>query len=331
MSLYRRITLNNRIQIAVQLGLEKSYGEIGLLLGKDRSTIQREVAPWGRLKYDAAYSHWYSEQNSSLRKKGKNKLDSNADLLKYVQGKLELRWSPEQISHSLKDAFRDNDSMQISHEAIYQYVYIHAKKTLREELVSQLRREKKRRGPSRKGSEKRGKMADAVSIDERPEEVVGRQVPGHWEGDLVIGKDHKSAIGTIVERTTRAIIIVPLVAIDAQSVREAFELEFSKIPPQMKKTMTYDNGKEMTQHKQFTENTQIKVYFAHPYSPWERPTNENSNMLIRDYFPKGTDFNAISAERLKEVQDQLNTRPRKTLGWKTPKDVFDDLAFRATG
>jgi IS30 family transposase len=210
-------------------------------------------------------------------------------------------------------------------------VYLHAKKTLREELVSQLRREKKRRGSSRKGSEKRGKMADAVSIDERPEEVVGRQVPGHWEGDLVIGKDHKSAIGTIVERTTRAIIIVPLVAIDAQSVREAFELEFSKVPQQMKKTMTYDNGKEMTQHKQFTENTQIKVYFAHPYSPWERPTNENSNMLIRDYFPKGTDFNAISAERLKEVQDQLNTRPRKTLGWKTPKDVFDDLAFRATG
>ncbi len=301
------------------------------MLGKNRSSIHREVAPWGRIEYDAANANWYSEQNSSLRKRGKSKLSQNADLLTHVKEKLKLRWSPEQISHGLKETMRDNESMQISHETIYQHVYVHAKKTLREELVKQLRRKKKRRGPSRQGSEKRGKIADAVSIEMRPAEVAGRQVPGHWEGDLVIGKDHKSAIGTIVERTTRTIIIVPLVAIDAQSVREAFELEFSRIPEQMKKTMTYDNGKEMTEHKLFTDNTKIQVYFAHPHSPWERPTNENSNMLIRDYFPKGTDFNAISVDRLKEVQNQLNTRPRKTLGWKTPKDVFDNLAFRAAG
>lgn len=328
--MYKRLTLDNRIQIAIQLGLDKSYGEIGKLLGKNRSTIQREVAPWGRIKYDACNAEWYSNQNSSLRKKGKNKLSYNGELLQYLKDKLELRWSPEQISNKLKETFRDNAAMQISHEAIYQYVYLHAKKTLRESFIKQLRREKKRRGPSRQ-EEKRGKIADAVSIEKRPAEVTGREIPGHWEGDLVVGKDHKSAIGTIVERTTRTIIIVPLEAMDAQTVREAFELEFSKIPEQMKKTMTYDNGKEMTEHKLFTDNTKIQVYFAHPYSPWERPTNENSNMLIRDYFPKGTDFNAISTERLKEVQDQLNTRPRKTLGWKTPKDVFDNLAFRAAG
>jgi len=143
----------------------------------------------------------------------------------------------------------------------------------------------------------------------------------------VIGKDHKSAIGTLVERTTRAIIIVPLASTDAATVRECFEEVFLKIPQQMRKTMTYDNGKEMAQHALFTENTKMKVYFCHPYSPWERPTNENSNMLIRDYFPKGTDFNELTKERLMEVQDQLNTRPRKTLKWQTPKEVFDKLVM----
>lgn len=157
--------------------------------------------------------------------------------------------------------------------------------------------------------------------------MKGREIPCHWEGDLIIGKGHKSAIGTLVERTTRAIILVPVSNAEAETVRLAFEREFLKIPKQMRKTMTYDNGKEMTQHKLFTENTEVQVYFAHPYSPWERPTNENSNMLIRDYFPKGTDFNLVSVERLKEVQDQLNTRPRKTLDWQTPKEVFEKLAM----
>lgn len=317
--------------IAVQLGLEKSYGEIAKLLGRAKSAIQREVAPWGRSKYDAARSQHYSERNNIIKRRGKSKLKGHKPLLDHVLGKLELRWSPEQISNDLSVRHAGDKAMQISHEAIYQHVYLHVKKTLRTELIKQLRREKPRRGPSRKGSGKRGKMADAVSIDERPEEVAGREVPGHWEGDLVIGKDHKSAIGTLVERTTRAIIIVPLTGTDAQTVREAFELAFSTVPGQMKKTMTYDNGKEMTQHKLFTEHTKIQVYFAHPYSPWERPTNENSNMLVRDYFPKGTDFNEVSTERLKEVQDQLNTRPRKTLNWKTPKDVFDGLAFAGAG
>jgi len=248
--------------------------------------------------------------------------------LEYIHEKLELRWSPEQISNSLEKEFFTDITMQVSHETIYQYVYVHTKKSLREELTAQLRRKKKRRGrTARQEGSKRGKIADAISIDERPAEVIGREIPGHWEGDLVIGKDHQSAIGTLVERTTRTIIIVPLKAADATTVREAFQEAFKNIPEQMKKTMTYDNGKEMTQHKTFTENTKITVYFAHPYSPWERPTNENSNMLIRDYFPKGTDFNDISSERLKEVQEQLNTRPRKTLNWNTPKDVFERLSM----
>lgn len=324
---YTRLRIEERIQIQVELSHFKNYGEIALLLGRSKSSIQREVGPWGRSRYQALKADEYAQKGAKARKWGKIKITADGSLRSYIFAKLELRWSPEQISYALRAEYPDDKNMHISHESIYRYVYLHAKKSLRETLIAQLRREKKARGGVRKDADGRGKIQGAISIDERPEEVKGRLIPGHWEGDLVIGKDHKSAIGTIVERTTRTIIIVPLTGMDATTVREAFEAEILAIPQQMRKTMTYDNGKEMTQHQTFTKNTKVDVYFAHPYSPWERPTNENSNMLIRDYFPKGTDFSLISTERLKEVQNQLNTRPRKTLEWKTPKEVFDRLAM----
>lgn len=327
---YHRLTLSDRVKIEVALSHNKSYEQIAVELGKNKSSIWREIALWNPLKYKAVKAQQYAEKGASIRKKGKSKLVGSVFLLAYIQEKLELRWSPEQISNNLTNQYPEQKEMQVSHETIYRYVYLHAKKSLREELTAQLRRQKKARGrPRSKELDKRGKIPDAISIDERPQEVKGREVAGHWEGDLVVGKDHKSAIGTLVERTTRAIIIVPLQSMDATVVRESFEKEFLKIPEQMRKTMTYDNGKEMTQHKLFTENTKMKVYFCHPYSPWERPTNENSNMLIRDYFPKGTDFNQLTEQRLKEVQHQLNTRPRKTLKWQTPKEVFDKLTMTA--
>lgn len=327
---YHRLTLSDRVKIEVALSHNKSFHQIAVEIGRNKSSICREVTPWSRLKYKAVKAQEYAKKGASIRKKGKSKLVECVSLLAYIREKLDLRWSPEQISNSLRNQHPEQKEMQISHESIYRYVYLHAKKSLREELIAQLRREKKARGrPRSKALDKRGKIADTISIDERPEEVKGREIAGHWEGDLVVGKDHKSAIGTLVERTTRTIIIVPLESMDATVVRKSFEKEFLKIPEQMRKTMTYDNGKEMTQHKLFTENTKMKVYFCHPYSPWERPTNENSNMLIRDYFPKGTDFNQLTEQRLKEVQDQLNTRPRKTLKWQTPKEVFDKLAMTA--
>ena len=161
-----------------------------------------------------------------------------------------------------------------------------------------------------------------ISIEERPAEVADRTVAGHWEGDLIMGKGHKSAIGTIVERRTRAVIIVKLEAKDAYSVREPFEKELRTLPAQMRLTMTYDNGKEMSEHKLFTKNTQVVVYFCHPHSPWERGTCENTNGLIRQYFPKGTDFTQVSEAELKAAQHQLNERPRKILGFKTPKEAL---------
>jgi len=324
---YSRISLRERISIEKYLSHEKSYGEIGRLLGRNKSSIQREVQPFGRGRYRALKAQWYSQKNASLRKQGYCKLSNDAKLKEYVQEKLALRWSPEEISKRIAMDYPEDKQMRVSHETIYSFIYLRSKKSLRECLKNNLRRGKKKRGrPRSKQEDKRGKIPDAISIEERPKEVEGREIPGHWEGDLIIGKGHQSAIGTLAERTTRTVIMVKLSKFDATSVRQAFEREFGSIPEQMKKTMTYDNGKEMTQHKEFTANTDIKVYFAHPYSPWERPTNENTNGLIRDYFPKGTDFNQISEQRIKEVQNQLNERPRKVLQWHTPKEVFYKLA-----
>lgn len=325
---YGRITYSERFEIEKLLSHHLSYTEIANRLGRNKSSIQREVVKnGGRLKYQAMKALSRAVYKASDKRLYKTKLNTNPELGKYVHEKLGLHWSPQQISVSLKLKYAQYPSMQLSHEAIYQYIYLHTKSGLREQLISELRQKRKYRGNVRRGKDKRTTIADPIRIDERPEEVKGRLIPGHWEGDLMMGKDHHSAIGTLVERTTRTIIIVPLKKRDAKTVRLAFEREFKRIPDQMKKTLTYDNGSEMAQHKTFTKNTKIKVYFTHPYSPWERPTNENSNGLIRDYFPKGTDFNTISKKRLKEVQHQLNERPRKVLDWKTPKEVFEQLCM----
>jgi IS30 family transposase len=324
--IYNRMSLSERVGIQVLLSKGQSIRDIGRSMGRSPSTISREIRHAKGKDYNAEVAQWYAQQNAHYRKSGKRKLTEGSALLGYVKEKLSLRWSPKQISVCLVMDFPDDDNMRISHESIYAYVYVHSKKGLRECLIKSLRQEKKKRGAPRAASEdKRGKIPNAISIDERPEEVLGREIPGHWEGDLINGKGHQSAIGTLAERTTRTVIIIPLQSYDAQSVRKAMEEEFARIPRQMRKTMTYDNGKEMAEHELLAKNSKIKVYFAHPYSPWERPTNENTNGLIRDYFPKGTDFNTITPERLKEVQHQLNERPRKVLNWYTPKEVFHQL------
>ena len=218
--------------------------------------------------------------------------------------------------------------MNVSHETIYFYIYLHSKSHLKKELIDSLRQKKKTRGPARSKESKDIKIKDRISIDERPQELIGREIPGHWEGDLIIGKDHKSAIGTLVERSTRAVILVHLKDKNAETVRKAFEKEFKKLPKLMKKSLTYDNGTEMAQHKLFTKNTKVQVYFTHPYSPWERPTNENTNGLLRDYFPKGTDLSIYSEKELKKVQRELNERPRKVLNGYSPAQVFNRMIIQ---
>ena len=325
---YARLTFKERIEIEKLLSHSASYTEIAKTLNRSKSTIQREVASQSKSGYEAFEGERLAVSSVSNRRGGKTKMSQCVHLEKYVLEKLQLRWSPRQISISLQRKFPENKAMQISHEAIYMYVYLHSKKELKNLLISELRQKRKYRGNVRRGADKRTTIQDPIRIDERPEEVKGRLIPGHWEGDLIIGKDRSSAIGTLVERTTRTIILVPLKARDATTVRQAFEKEFKTIPAQMKKTLTYDNGTEMAQHKLFTKNTKIQVYFTHPYSPWERPTNENSNGLVRDYFPAGTDFSTITKARLKEVQNQLNERPRHVLDYRTPKEVFEEMILK---
>ncbi len=325
---YCRLSLQERFEIEKSLSHKYSFADIAKVLERSKSSISREVAPYGKRKYKAMTAHWFAVSKSSNKRFGQNKIVANKKIGKHVLQKLELRWSPEQISKRMIKDFPDDPAMRISHEAIYLYVYLHAKTEVRKMLQTQLRQERKFRGNVRRGTDKRTKIVDPIRIDERPAEVIGREIPGHWEGDLIVGKEHQSAIGTLVERTTRTIILVYLKAMDATTVRRSFEKEFQALPRQMKLSLTYDNGSEMSQHKLFTKHTKINVYFTHPYSPWERPTNENSNGLVRDYFPKGTDFNLITKARLKEVQNQLNERPRKVLDWNTPKEVFEELILK---
>ena len=325
---YLRLTLEERIIIEKQLALGLNPSQIATLLLRNRTTVSRDIKRCKEGHYTAMEATFFSVYKSSDRKNGKSKMNQNKRLYDYVAGKLNLYWSPEQIHMELMKDFPEDKAMRIATETIYFYIYVHAKPELKAALIEQLRQKRKYRGNVRRGKDKRTTIADKISIDERPEEVNGRLIPGHWEGDLIMGKDRASAIGTLNERSSRAVILVHLKARDAASVRKAFEREFKTIPRQMKQSLTYDNGTEMAQHKRFTKNTKIAVYFAHPYSPWERPTNENSNGLLRDYFPKGMDLSTITKKRLKEVQNQLNERPRKVLDWRKPKDVFEAFVMQ---
>ena len=200
-----------------------------------------------------------------------------------------------------------------------------ARGSLKKELIACLRRNHKRRYKQSRGVKCERNIENMLSIEERPKEVEDRIIPGHWEGDLIIGKNNRSALGTLVERTTRTTILIPVKSKEAEVVAKAFAKEVKKLPKQMKLSMTYDQGREMARHKLFTDITGVKVYFAHPRSPWERGTNENTNGLIRQFFPKGTDFNQVSRYEVKKVQDLLNGRPRQALNFEKPYEVFNQL------
>ena len=322
---YKRLDRNHRIEIEKLLALGKRNVEIAKALSVHPSTISRELKRLPKGGYENLEAEKNYVDNLLNRRCGKTKIKSNPKLKNFVYSHLKLRWSPQQISNTLKQFYPFDPTMQLSHESIYFHIYIQPKKEVEKLLISQLRQKRKYRGNVRRGADKRTTIKDPIRIDERPLEVLTRALPGHWEGDLILGKDRKSAIGTLVERTTRFLIMVPLKNKDATSVRKAFEKAFKSLPRHLKLSLTYDNGTEMAQHKLFTKNTKITVYFAHPYSPWERPTNENTNGLIRDYLPKGTDFNLLSKKDIYEIQNQINQRPRKTLEYESALNTISRL------
>ena len=321
----RYLSLADREEIAVGLVRGESYREIGARLCPPRpaSTISREVArngPAGR--YRALRAQALAEQRARRPKTAK--LAGNAGLRRRVQGKLGRRWSPEQISAWLKAEFAGEPGMQVSHETIYQSLYVQGRGALRRELAGCLRTGRALRKPRRATAERRGKIPGMVLISERPAEVTDRAVPGHWEGDLIIGTN-SSAIGTLVERSTRFVLLHLPAGHGAGQVAAAMTEVMGTLPAQLRRSLTWDQGAEMAGHAQIAMATGMDIYFCDPHSPWQRGSNENTNGLLRQYFPKGTSLAVHSRERLDEVAAELNSRPRKTLAWKTPAEALDEV------
>lgn len=324
---YHRLILAEREEISRGIWAEETFSQIANRIHRDISAVSREVR--SKAKRKCYYSAVKAQEKSDLTKKNKGrkkKLEKKEALKNYVYEKLKTEWSPEEIANRLKLDYPKSKDMRISHEAIYQHLYCLPKGELKKELIKGLRQEKKRRLSRKNLHYRKQRIQDLISISERPKEVKDRIIPGHWEGDLIMGKNRASAIGTLVERTTRLTLLSPLKQKDAFAVRTAFAESFKSIPKQFKKSLTYDRGSEMSEHKLFTGETRIQVFFADPSSPWQRGTNENTNGLLRQYFPKGkVDFKEVPVKKLKEVEARLNNRPRKALGYLTPLECFNKL------
>lgn len=318
---YKQLTMEERnfIQRNLNEGLKPS--EIARALGRNRSTVSREIKR-GRSEtsYDAIRGGAVAR---TRRRRGRRKLIEGSFLLTEVRRSLLVdHWSPEQIAGRLKQDYPQDKAKQVSHETIYSYIYAQPRGELRRLLVKALRQSRKERRPRSRGEDRRGRLRNMVSIHERPEEALGREVVGHWEGDLIKGAGNKSAVGTLVERKSRYVLLVKLDGADAESVLEGFTRRMKTLPAAVRQTLAYDQGKEMARHQELEQRLNIRVYFADPHSPWQRPTNENTNGLIRQYLPKGMDLSAISQRRLTEIGTALNTRPRKCLNFLTPEEVL---------
>jgi IS30 family transposase len=374
----RYLSFAEREEIALLRAQGKGVREIGRNIGRDAGTISRELrrnaaTRSGKQEYRATVAQWKAQQAAKRPKTAK--LVSNSRLREYVQERLSgsvrrsdgtvvtgpkppawkglnkphrqdrrwvTAWSPEQIAHRLRIDFADDESMRISHEAIYQALFIEGRGALKRELVACLRTGRALREPrARSRSKPQGHVTADVVISQRPAEADDRAVAGHWEGDLIIGTG-RSAIGTVVERASRSTLLVHLPRLDgwgeappvkngpalggygAIAMNAALTASMTQLPEQLRKTLTWDRGKELSAHAQFALETGTKVFFADPHSPWQRPTNENTNGLLRQYFSKGTDLSRWTADDLEAVALALNNRPRKILGWRTPAEVFEE-------
>ncbi|WP_443689931.1 IS30 family transposase [Nocardioides bruguierae] len=374
----RYLSFTEREEIALLRAQDKGVREIARAIGRDPGTVSRELrrnaaVRYGSAGYRASVAQWKADMSAKRPKPAK--LVVNPRLRAYVQERLAgqisrpdgtpvagpevrtftglnkphrkdrpwtLAWSPEQISNRLKADFPDDESMRISHEAIYQSLYIEGRGALKRELVWCLRTGRALRAPRERSRRKTwAHVTPETLISERPAEAEDRAVPGHWEGDLLIGLE-RSAIGTVVDRTTRYTMLVhlpreegyrhketpkngpALAGYGALTMKTALAATMSTLPTQLARSLTWDRGKEMSAHAKFSVETGIPVFFADPQSPWQRGTNENTNGLLRQYFPKGTDLSRWTAEEIEAVAHALNSRPRKTLGWKTPAEAFNE-------
>ena len=328
---YQHIDYDQRQSIAIGIQKGLSIRAIARMLNRAPSTISREIA---RNRGGAGYACTTAQQRCHRRRvysRPAPKLAVGSPLFEQVRAWLHLGWSPQQIAGHLAKLHPDQAALRASHEAIYNVIYAQPRGELKRELVSCLRMARAKRWPRSRGQDRRGQISDLLSIHVRPPEVADRQFPGHWEGDLIKGSKNGSAVGTLVERTTRLLILVKLPhpqPATAAHVLQAFTDKLNSVAQPMRKTLTYDRGTEMAHHAQLTENTGVAVYFCDPHSPWQRGTNENTNGLVRQYLPKGTDLSGYSQEQLDAIADLLNARPRKTLDWCSPLEVYGQWLAR---
>jgi IS30 family transposase len=326
------VNLGERLRIADLNLADVGVRAIARQIGRSPATVSRELRRNGAVSAGRGkYAPYAAQKRAELRghRPKASKFD-NPELASLVQAKLCVKWSPEQISNHLATAFGDRREMRVSPETIYQALYVQGRGHLRADLHQHLRTGRAVRRPRRstvKGPS--GKIPDMILISQRPAEVADRAVPGHWEGDLVLGSNCRSAIATLVERQSRYTMLVHLPGGDhgAIAVRDGLLAAIKTLPAHLRKTLTWDQGTELAQHRQITMATKMAIYFCDPHSPWQRGSNENTNGLLRQYFPKGTDLTAHSPERLLEVAAELNDRPRKTLGWITPTQAMQHLLF----
>jgi IS30 family transposase len=326
----RYLSVAEREEIAVGLAAGESVRVIAARLGRAASTVSREIRrnATRHKGYRALAAQGHAQARAARPKMAK--LAADGVLRGWVRARLEERWSPEQISVMLKREFPARPEMWVSHETIYQSLYVQGRGALRRELAACLRTGRAVRKPRRKEGERRGRIPGMVMISERPAEVADRAVPGHWEGDLIIGAGHKSAIGTLVERSTRFVLLLHLPQGHGPAqVAAAMTQAMGGLPDAIRRSLTWDQGKEMAGHAQISLATGLDIYFCDPHSPWQRGSNENTNGLLRQYFPKGTDLAVHSQQHLAAVASELNARPRKTLGWRTPAQALDEFLATA--
>lgn len=328
----KRLTSYDRERIAFLLQDDWKPAQIAGNLGRHRSVITREIQrnQCSEKRYSAYMAQQSCNQRAGSRRKHRHKLRANPELWQLVKKKLNLKWSPQQISGHLKRSYAHRPDMQISHEAIYHFIFILPRGGLKKSLLKCLRQQKAKRGRRNSDSGERNQIPNMVSIHDRPEEIEGRQIPGHWEGDLIMGKNNQSALGTLVERTMRITLLVPLDYRTSDYICMSFANKLSDLPERLRKSMTYDQGRELTSHENFSTLSRARVYFCDPHSPWQRGTNENTNGLLRQYFPKGTDFNNAPDWVFEHVQNELNERPRKILDFQSPKEAFTELVALET-
>jgi IS30 family transposase len=323
---YEQLRFEERVVIASMKLQGMGVRETARTIGRSPATVSRELRRNGTV--ETGYSSEQAMAQHAQRRRAARpprKLCRDSVNWRVVTTLLHWRWSPEQIAATLKRVYPGQRERHVSHETIYTTIYAHPKGELRRELIALLRRRQSKRMPRSRGEDRRGQIPDMVSIHVRPPEVNDRAMPGHWEGDLIKGAGNKSAVGVLVERSSRLVLLAKMADATAESALAAFTLKFRSIAEPLRVSLTYDQGKEMMRHKELAAATGLRVYFCDPHSPWQKPTCENTNGLLRDYLPKGTDLSVYTQDELDAIADSMNNRPRQTLGWDTPLQVFSRM------